>query len=297
MQYSISNNKSPLLPPNMFRYIDGRTNFKVNDAHEARRIYRKYSSFNSNRNNKRKYVNGALYSSLFDNHVDFIDPIPGGRIILKVSIQDTNDVSDVIITCSVDIKDKYLTSLNDLGVALSNMGDNTCRNKLHDVGKMNIVGYGKKGNGSSGVYHLTNKNKIIEKAIEKVASLSKKYYSKIDYCDDIESMREVTANSLIHCNSFVSSIVQSEDLVNAAHYDVADTTVSIATWTELDIGIASDWYFIMPNTTRDGSRGIVINLRHGTTIRWDGRKIFHCSSVGDIGKHNHVYGTFYGTKM
>ena len=145
----------------MFRYIDGRTHFKVDDAHEARSVYRKYSSFHSNRNSKRKYVNGALYSSLFDSHVDLIHPIPGGRIILKVGIHDTDDVSDVIITCAVDIKDKYLTSLNDLGVVLSNMGDDTCRNKLHDVGKMKIVGYGKMGNGSSGMYHLTNKNKTI----------------------------------------------------------------------------------------------------------------------------------------
>ena len=114
--------------------------------------------------------------------------------------------------------------------------------------------------------------------------MSKTYYSKIDYCDDIESMREVSANSLIHWSSFVSSIVQSEDLINAAHNDIADTTVSIATWIELEIGIASDWYFIMPNTTRGGSRGIVITLRHGTTIRWDGSKLFHCSSVVGIGK-------------
>ena len=52
----------------------------------------------------------------------------------------------------------------------------------------------------------------------------------------------------------------------------------------------------MPNTSRDGCRGIAIMLHYGVTIRWDGRKIFHCSMVGDEGNNNYVYGTFFGTK-
>ena len=95
---------------------------------------------------------------------------------------------------------------------------------------------------------------------------------------------------------FVPSIVQSRDLINTAHYDVDDTCVSLATWTEKRIGMANNWYFIMPNITIDGTKGIVVKLRHGTTIRWDGRSIFHCSTVGSLGYNNNVYGTFYGTK-
>ena len=97
-------------------------------------------------------------------------------------------------------------------------------------------------------------------------------------------------------NCFVSSIVQSQNLVNAAHYDVDDSTASIATWTKSISGGATDWYFIMTNTSRDVCRGIAIILHHGVTIRWDARQIFHCSMVVDEGNNNYVDGTFFGTK-
>ena len=86
--------------------------------------------------------------------------------------------------------------------------------------------------------------------------------------------------------------MQSQTLVNATHYDVDDKTISIATWTELDIGKATKWYFILPNVTRDGCKGIAINLSNGMTIVWDGQTIFHCLTVGDVGMANNLYGTF-----
>ena len=84
--------------------------------------------------------------------------------------------------------------------------------------------------------------------------------------------------------------------MNAAHYDVDDSTAAIAIWTESRSGGTTDWYFIMLNTSRDGCRGIAIMLHHSVTIRWDGRKIFHCSMVGDEGNNNYVYGTFFCCK-
>ena len=95
---------------------------------------------------------------------------------------------------------------------------------------------------------------------------------------------------------FTSSIIQSHNLSNAAHYDVDDKTRSISTWTELNPGQAKGWYFILPNTTRDGSKGIAIRLNHGVTIGWDGRKIYHCSMIDKIGMDNSLYGTFFGVK-
>ena len=52
----------------------------------------------------------------------------------------------------------------------------------------------------------------------------------------------------------------------------------------------------MPNTTRDGNRAIVIPIRHGVTIKWDGRLLIHCSSVGKTVKINNVFGTYFGIK-
>ena len=52
----------------------------------------------------------------------------------------------------------------------------------------------------------------------------------------------------------------------------------------------------MPNTTIDGTRAVVVALGHGVTIRWGGRNILNCSSVGAKINNNHVYGTYFGTK-
>ena len=68
-------------------------------------------------------------------------------------------------------------------------------------------------------------------------------------------------------NGFVSSIVQSIDIVNATHIDLNDSTESIVRWTESKLGEAKGWYFIMINITRDGTRAVVIERRHGVTIK------------------------------
>ena len=143
----------------------------------------------------------------------------------------------------------------------------------------------------------TCSSNVIEKATNKVIALSKNYYVSRGYENEVEDVSVHSEfDNFNQKNSFVSSLVQSEDLVNAGHLDINDSSVSMSTWTELQIGVARKWYFLMPNITRDKVRGIAVVLQHGTTIRWDGSKIFHCSTVGDVGRNKHVYGTFYGTR-
>ena len=90
--------------------------------------------------------------------------------------------------------------------------------------------------------------------------------------------------------------MQSEDLMNAGHYDIDDSTCSITTWTERNIGEANGWYFIMPNVSREGRKGTAVALCHGVTIRREGRKIFHCSTIINKGAQNNVYGTCVQSK-
>ena len=87
----------------------------------------------------------------------------------------------------------------------------------------------------------------------------------------------------------------SKDLGNASHVDSADESVGISTWVEEKPGQATNWYFILPNTTLldNPSRAVVIRLSHGLSIMWDGRVIHHCTSVTNTGiVKNHVYGNF-----
>ena len=86
--------------------------------------------------------------------------------------------------------------------------------------------------------------------------------------EEIEEMGNNSVHGQMNdANFLVSSIVQSHNLVNVAHFDVDDSAASITTWTKPIIGSATDWYFIIPNISRDSYTGIAIMLHHGVTIR------------------------------
>jgi hypothetical protein len=104
----------------------------------------------------------------------------------------------------------------------------------------------------------------------------------------------------------------SVDMANASHYDVGDCSQGICIWLEEMPGLATGWYFVMPNMycCIDGRmyNGINICLCHGTAISWDGRVIRHGTSVShhngwnaqiihiNGGHFNHLYGTFTEAK-
>jgi hypothetical protein len=108
------------------------------------------------------------------------------------------------------------------------------------------------------------------------------------------------------------SVDMSVDMANATHYDVGDCSQGISIWLEEMPGLATGWYFVMPNMycCIDGRmyNGIAIRLRHGTAISLDGRVIRYGTSiphpdgcntpiVGTNGGHvNHLYGTFTAAK-
>ena len=91
-----------------------------------------------------------------------------------------------------------------------------------------------------------------------------------------------------------SSMIISKDLGNASHFD-KDYSKSISIWVEENPGLASNWYFILPNVKIGNRMGLVIKLKHGRVIEWDTRLLRHCISVMDIGPSNHVYGMMIGS--
>ena len=296
-QYSVDNHRAPLLPPNQFRYIDSRTDIVVDDAKNARSLYQRYRQFHSNRYNRRKFVDGALYTSLFEQCADIIYPIAGVVIKLDVLLLNTKERTNVTIYYDDNIVHTELLAMTDMGEALSSYADNTRRCNNFDGGKMNVIGSGKKGDGTYGMYNLSNCTEDIKKATMGVTSIVKQYYEGIGLSKEVLEMNNHRLHGQMDNKKFFNStIVQSQNLINAAHNDVDDKTISIATWTEKNVGTAAHWYFLLPNVTRNGSKGIAIKISNGVTIVWDGRTIFHCSTVGDIGKGNNVYGTYFGGK-
>ncbi len=53
---------------------------------------------------------------------------------------------------------------------------------------------------------------------------------------------------------------------------------------------AKTWFFVMPNGSINGSKGVVVQLFHGAAISWEGRVIRQCSSEAEMGEGNDVYG-------
>ena len=182
--------------------------------------------------------------------------------------------------------------MNELGDALCKYPDNTSRSRTNDKGKMHVVGRGRMGNGAVGTYKLTHISTDVTAVTLKVMSNLKTYYENMYLADDVKEIHNNALHGQMNCTGFfASSVVQSEDLTNAGHYDIDDSTCSITTWTERKIGQANGWYFIMPNTSRDGLKGTAVALSHGFTIRWEGRNIFHCLTFFNKGAQNNVYGT------
>jgi hypothetical protein len=96
------------------------------------------------------------------------------------------------------------------------------------------------------------------------------------------------------------SVDISVDLSNATHYHVCDTSQGFSIWTEDVPGSAKSWYFVLSNVfgkkTRTGPtyNGVAITLSHGVLISWDGRVIWHGTSMMKRKKDCNVYCTFRG---
>ena len=124
-QLTSNSNTMPLLESNRFLHHDGKTIIDVNNNEEGRSLYNWYLSNYGNRYNKRKFVEGVLYTRIFMYFADVIQPKPGCNIELKVLISDTGKSTSLYIICDVNITNSYPTSLNKLGMILMNEKPNT----------------------------------------------------------------------------------------------------------------------------------------------------------------------------
>ena len=133
--------------------------------------------------------------------------------------------------------------------------------------------------------------------MKEVFKTASNYYEKIKFNKEKDCIAScnMNGNHFGMENFFCSSIIQSHNLVNSAHYDL-DASISIATWTETIPGLAKGLYFVLPNLTKDGTKGIAIELFHGITIQWDGRLLWHCTAMESAGEGNNVFGTFFAAK-
>lgn len=276
--------------------VDGsRRSTTFNSAQKARDNFKRLQQLPFSNRRQRKYVYGALYSQLFPGFY-LVDPRQGDYD-LKVSLPDSEDtiIHVRLISPEDGIRhEKILSTVLSLGDSLTGTG-NARGSKVGDVGAMHALGY------------RCAKTKEIYVGTMSCAEKIKKASDLMRHWME-DHLRDVLSN-LLQCdqeqntlksltcmpNGPGSRIMISVNLGNSPHYDSADTSYSVAIWTEQRPGAAKNWYFVLPNVCYEGSKRLVVKLVHGVVISWDGRKIYHCTSKTNVGEKNKTYGCMWSS--
>jgi hypothetical protein len=101
-----------------------------------------------------------------------------------------------------------------------------------------------------------------------------------------------------HVGKFAHTMEISHNLENASHYDAGDAGYGFSIWLQKEPHLPSrHWYFILPNATIKGSRGVAIQLSHGTMISWNGAELKHCTMMPSPALSDSYFGCFMGPKQ
>ena len=292
---------APLLPPDMIHQsrdlsVDGLTRtVTFKDIVTARAKYQSLSIMKSSSRRRRKFVYGSMYNKLFNGFFE-VDPMEND-VDLKV---DCRKNVESLLQVRLVSPDDGLGKINllraglSLGSALGSRG-NARGSKVGDVGSMHALGY---RNALKKELYVMDDD--VSKKVEQVSRSMRDWmedHMQEALKDMIEADRRTNVAYTLACmpTGPGSRMMVSVNLANAAHLDVDDTSVSVAMWLEERPGQATNWYFVLPNLSYQGSTGVVVKLCHGTVIAWDAREIFHCTSKTIVGEDNRVFGCMWGS--
>lgn len=300
-QVELNDLEAPLLPPNEIMQspdasVDGTprsTTFQC--PNQAREHFKRLQKLPLSSRRQRKFVYGSLYSNLYHGY-HLIDPSQGDvDLNIFLSSSEASLIHVRLISPDYGIgRDKLLNSVLALGDSLLGNG-NARGSKVGDVGAMHAMGY--RCSKSKEVYVGTT---VLSDKIKKASMLMRHWMEDNlrDVLNDlIENDKESGTLGTLDCmpHGPGSRIMFSVNLGNSPHYDSGDSSKSIALWTEQRPSEAKNWYFVLPNVSFQGSRGMVIKLMHGVVISWDGRQIYHCTSKTSVGEKNKTYGCMWGS--
>lgn len=244
---------------------------------------------------KRGFVFGALYRNLFPGYYE-VDHLLMGDVDLVVKLLDTGHTTVIKVRSALD-ESSLLRWIVELGESMPKTG--SCRKGVGDVGTMYALGYRSK---TDHVYYKQTKDSRTAKAMTEVCNRVTPFMRK-HYPDILDGIQKEDKKRAGHVTPLTEmggkdgpggTISLSRNLGNSSHFDYADKSMSFAIWAELKKGLADNWYMIYPNMSINGSAGVVVKLRHGVAISWDGTLIRHCTSVTEVGADNNVYGCMFG---
>jgi hypothetical protein len=280
------------LPASLKRKAKGKL-----DRESAMELVTALKTGPSTRRRRRKFIYGALYKTIFPG-CKTIDLSDGSCTHVEIVVTLDNGETSVVRIGSAKDESAMLEAIVGLGRELPS-GGNT-RKTVGDVGDMFALGY---RSSKTGVIYVATKDGKVPDAMARASTAVGKYMKEhwpADYADirEADNLKATTLPPLKEMGGKDGPgnvIMISRNLGNSGHFDSADASRSTAFWVEEEPGGAKNWWFIFPDVSIDGSKGVVIKLFHGIGISWDGSKIKHCSSITDTGDNNNVYGCMFGS--
>jgi hypothetical protein len=296
MRVMVANQGSDSLPPLLLPdYFQSEDNGPVETITRSQllstTLYSKLRAMDQSKRRFRKFVFGALYLRPLRAMPYVVDPREGSVDIRVTHADGSPSIVHIRHTSDLSV----LESIVRLGKRLPK--NSAIRKDVGDKGSMVAVGVKNWGTINPEEYAITKRlNPKFSVAAHHVSNYLRnvlpQVYNAIQDADKIK--RGERKYEKMKCGPG-SVLVISKNLGNASHYDYADDSVSFSVWAEEQPGGSRNWFFVMPSLSYQGSKGVVVQLSHGTAISWDGTKIQHCTSVTKMGKNNNVYGCFFGS--
>ena len=246
-QISIDDVRAPILPPDDLACLQRGVMFRIKKTCivEAREAYKRGIHILRSRSKRRKYLLGSRYRDLFNGFYKVIDVREyGGCVDLNITIE--NGETSVLKIRDVSRDGELLQCLKIFNKEMDKSSIARCHSG--DDGKMYAFGFhnSKEGNYKSmrdvGTdirhYSTVARKRLQEYFHEEIHKIIKADRDQnIVPCAQMGGEQGISAYALV-----------SEDLVNAAHYDL-DTSVGISVFNELKPQYATNWNFVLPNTT------------------------------------------------
>ena len=291
---------TPLLPPDCIHMspdnsFDGTPRSRcLKDPQLARGEYNRLRKAKASAKRQRKFVFGAMYEELFQGYYE-VDPMfKDYDLVVTLPSKKSSHLYIRMVAPDTGIaKDNLLASLVEVGRSLSGPGN--CRGKgVGDLGSMHAIGIKSASSRCVYVTKETTSRKV------EIASKLMTDWMQDNLRDVLSAIRRKDAELCLEpCPSLKdapgSRMMISVNLANSPHYDTGDTSESVAIWLEEKPGQSENWYFVLPNMSYKGSKGVIVKLHHGLVISWDGREIFHCTSKTFVGDGNKVYGCLWSS--
>ena len=251
---------APILPPDDFACLQRgvSTRIKYTNIEEAREAYKIGMRMDASKRNHRRYLFGSRYRDFFDGCVKFVDVREfGGSVNLVIKLH--NGAETVMKVRDLSTETEMMEVVKGFNET-SNKGS-TARCHRGDAGKMYAFGYNSRKLGDYA--SMDDEEMDTERYSIIVRQQLEKYFkSEIDEIiaadrrQGIEPSKKMGGTKGISAYSLVSM-----DLVNSAHYDL-DTSVGLSIFNEKIPGKATNWNFVLPNTTMvngNANQAIIFN--------------------------------------